>query len=227
MSEELDRIRAAYSAYEGDGRTQRRWDPSSPGNIAMRGERIRVARSMLDENGFWPPGRFTTLEVGCGRGQVMSDFHAAGAPFDSIVGIDLIEERVTSAGIPLLVGDGASLPVVDGCFSVVLAFTLFSSILDRNLRARVASEVGRVLRPGGVVLVYDFRYGNPMNKHTVRVNAGTIRELFSGYESAFRTLSLIPPVARRLGRSTSRLYPVLASVPFLRTHIMGVLRKPV
>ena len=227
MSEELDRIRAAFSAYEGDSSTQRRWDPSNPGNVAMRGERVRVARSMLDEYGCWPLSRFSTLEVGCGRGQVMSDFHAAGAPLDSIVGIDLIEERVNSAGIPLLVGDGARLPVGDGCFSVVLAFTLFSSILDPTLRARVASEIDRVLRPRGVVLVYDFRYGNPMNKHTIRINAGTVRELFSGYEYAFRTLSLIPPVARRLGRSTSPLYSVLASVPFLRTHTMGALRKPV
>ena len=48
-------------------------------------------------------------------------------------------------------------PWPTGSFDVVVASTLFSSVLDPGLRDAIAEECLRVLRPKGVVLWYDMR----------------------------------------------------------------------
>jgi hypothetical protein len=101
---------------------------------------------------------------------------------------------------------------------MVLLFTVFSSILDHRMAENVATEVRRVLKPGGAVLWYDFRYDNPSNPHTRGMTKRHIRRLFPGFTLNLRTITSLPPLARRLGRATSWLYPVLAAGPFLRTH---------
>ena len=85
----------------------------------------------------------------------------------------------------------------------------------------------RVLAPGGGVLWYDLRMNSPLNKHV----RGRIQETrFSGCLPAsaltLEAISLIPPLARRLGVLTDRLYAPLGSLPFLRTHLLGLLTKP-
>jgi len=39
-------------------------------------------------------------------------------------------------------------------------------------------------------------------------------------------VTLLPPLARRLGPATPLAYPVLAALPPLRSHLIGLLRKP-
>jgi SAM-dependent methyltransferase len=226
MKDELERIRSASRGDAADTATSRRWDPDNPGNAAMRAERARMAIAMLTARGVWPLDRMSTLEIGCGAGQVIRDLRTEGAATDGVVGVELIEERLTIHDAPVVVGNGAARPVADRSFSVVLMFTVFSSILEALVRAQVAAEIDRVLRPGGTVLVYDFRFADPRNKHTVGMSRRRLSALFPGYGSESRTLSVLPPLARRLGRLTSRVYPVLASVPAIRTHIMIAFTKP-
>jgi SAM-dependent methyltransferase len=226
MKDELERIRSAYRGYAADPATSRRWDPDNPGNAAMRDERAHMATTMLTARGVWPLDRLSALEIGCGTGQVIRDLRTAGAAPDGILGVELVEERLTIRDAPVLVGNGAALPFRECSFSVVLMFTVFSSILDALVRERIAAEIDRVLRPGGTVLVYDFRFADPRNKHAVGMSRRRLNALFPNYGSESRTLSVLPPVARRLGRLTSRVYPVLASVPAVRTHIMIAFTKP-
>ena len=49
--------------------------------------------------------------------------------------------------------------------------------------------------------------------------------LFPGCGMRARSLTLLPPLTRRLGRWTEALYPILARVPFLRTHNLTCLKK--
>ena len=44
-----------------------------------------------------------------------------------------------------------------------------------------------------------------------------IHALFVGFEPRLLTVTLLPPLARRLGSLTSVLYPVFGSIPSLRT----------
>ena len=114
----------------------------------------------------------------------------------------------------------------DGAFDLVLLFTVFTSILDDRMARSVAREVERVLKPGGAVVWYDFRYDNPWNPNVRGMTKATIRSLFADFELKLQMVTLLPPLARRLGRATSILYPVLAAVPLLRTHYLGLLVKP-
>jgi hypothetical protein len=83
-----------------------------------------------------------------------------------------------------------------------------------------------VLKTGGAVLWYDFFLPNPYNKATRPVGAGALRRYFPGFRHVLGTLTLLPPLARRLGPLTSVLYPVLGKVPALRSHHFGLLVKP-
>ena len=112
-----------------------------------------------------------------------------------------------------------------GFFPVVVS-TVFSSILEPGLAKAISDSITRVLRPGGSVLLYDFRYRNPSNKHVHGVGRAEIAALFPGFVANLELVTLLPPLARRLGPLTPALYPVLAAIPRLRTHHVGLLEKP-
>jgi ubiquinone/menaquinone biosynthesis C-methylase UbiE len=111
----------------------------------------------------------------------------------------------------------------EASFDLVLLFTVFSSILDGQMARNVACEVTRVLKPGGAVLWYDFRYDNPRNPNVRGMTRRHIGTLFPGFQMHLHTITLFPALARRLGHLTSLLYPVLAAMPPLRTHYLGLL----
>lgn len=100
------------------------------------------------------------------------------------------------------------------------------SILDDQLAASLAIEVDRVLKSGGAILWYDVRLNNPSNPHTRPIGRRELGVLFPGYALHLHSLTLLPPLARRLGRLTAVLYPALAALPPLRSHLFGLLVKP-
>jgi hypothetical protein len=108
----------------------------------------------------------------------------------------------------------------------VQAITLFSSIFDPTMASTVAAEITRVLKPGGAVLWYDFRYDNPSNRDVHGVTARDVHALFPNLKGDLLSLTVVPPLARRLGRLTSVAYPSLALLPPLRSHLLGLLSKP-
>ena len=58
------------------------------------------------------------------------------------------------------------------------------------------------------------------------VGEARVRALFPGLKGDLTGVTLVPPLARRLGPLTPIAYPVLASMPPLRSHLLGLLRKP-
>jgi hypothetical protein len=39
-------------------------------------------------------------------------------------------------------------------------------------------------------------------------------------------MTVLPPIARRLGVTTPLLYPMLEAIPVLRSHLVGRLQRP-
>ena len=98
------------------------------------------------------------------------------------------------------------------------------TIATLQMARNVAAELVRVLKPGGGILWYDFRVNNPRNPHVCGQTIAHIRHLFPQLQTDLRTVTLLPPLARRLGRTTGALYPVLARLPWLRTHYIGLIQ---
>jgi SAM-dependent methyltransferase len=55
----------------------------------------------------------------------------------------------------LRVGSAHELPYPHASFDLVCQMTLFSSVVDPGLRAAIAVEMLRVVRPGGLIVWYD------------------------------------------------------------------------
>ena len=227
---EQARIAAVYEAYRAAGHATGKWSPSNPGNAAILRERMSALVEMLGRAGIHPLQDMNILEIGCGDGQVIGELLQIGASPARITGLDLLEERIAVArashpDIRFLCGDASRLDIPDRSVDLVVVFTVFSSILDSDLRLSIAREAERVLRPGGAVGWYDFMRNNPSNPNVRGMGKAEIARLFPGFRIALSRVTLAPPIARHLGALTRVAYPLLASLPLLRTHYVGVLVK--
>ena len=106
------------------------------------------------------PGRYTrVLDVCCGTGDIAMQFARAGT---QVVGLDfsvpmltIAQARSRRAGLPIefLNGDALNLPFSDNSFDVVTVGYGLRNLADFR---RGLSEMHRVVRPGGRLLVLDF-----------------------------------------------------------------------
>lgn len=226
---EVERIKEVYQKYREEGR-QSIWRLENPGNAMIYHERQRSIFSLLEDTGFLPLTNRTVLEIGCGSGGVLASLMEWGARAENLYGVDLLPDRieVARANYPEIhfeCANAESLPYEDEAFDLVLFFTVFSSILDQTMRLNVAQESWRVLRKGGAVLWYDFRFNNPSNPHVRGMRKKDIQFLFPNAEITLRTITLLPPLARRLGGAVKWLYPLLGKMPILCSHYIGLISK--
>jgi glycosyltransferase involved in cell wall biosynthesis/2-polyprenyl-3-methyl-5-hydroxy-6-metoxy-1,4-benzoquinol methylase len=221
------RLRATYATYGRDPGKERAWARDAPGAVEARTElEERLVPAVLDALA----GGGAVLDVGCGTGWLLALLAARGVAPERLHGLDLLSERVAAAGaaVPgaaVIAGDATALPHGDASLAVVTLVTVLSS-LERPEQHRVLAECARVLRPGGVLFVYDVRVPNPANPAVRPVRLG--RAPAAGLRrTSRRTLTVAPPLRRRLGRAAGPLYPGLQAVPLLRTHrLWTLIREP-
>ena len=226
---EADRIARAYQDLE--GRAGGRWDLANRGNQAILAERRKFTRRLLADAGFLPLGARRVLEVGSGLGAELAWLRELGAASSNLVGVDLLANRVEAARrtfpeIEFRQANAEHLEFAAAEFDLVLAITIFSSILDPRMAAGVAREMVRVLKPGGALLWYDVRYDSVSNRNVRAVTAARVRGLFPSLQGELATVTLLPPLARRLGALTGGVYPMLSWFSPLRSHLIGLLRQP-
>ena len=118
------------------------------------------------------------------------------------------------------------LPLSPASFDIVCQSTVFSSILDDTLQARVAVDMWRSAGPGGGVPWYDFPYNNPSNRDVRGVPLARIRALFPGAALSARRIARAPPISRRVVRLHPALYGWFNALPLLCTHLLGWVGKP-
>ena len=220
-----DRIRATYREYEAGGRA-RLWDRSNRGYDRLSRDRDQALADLLDRS--LPTRSSTWLDVGCGDGTLIRTTLERHDHVEA-VGLDLLADRVEGARAASTarfdVGSVDALPYEDRAFDVVSAITLFSS-LPNAIEADGAREIRRVIRPGGWLIWYDLRYGNPSNPAVHGIGPARLRDLFPGWALDVRSTTVAPPIARRLGPLTPVVYPILEAVPLMRSHLIGRLRCP-
>jgi SAM-dependent methyltransferase len=142
------------------------------------------------------------LDVGCGRGLLLVGA-AKRAPDGQATGIDVWSkedmagnsEAATQRNLELegvaaqctLVSVGAQeMPFTDASFDVVVSNLCLHNIYDRATRQRALQEIARVLKPGGVALISDYKLTGEY--------AAKLRELGLATERRWGSLSAFPPL---------------------------------
>jgi len=102
------------------------------------------------------------LDVGCGTGRFLRMLGAALPGSARLFGLDLSPHYIARAretlprdlDVSLVCDNAERLPFLDGSFDAATSVFLFHE-LPAEVRARVLSELARVVRPGGIVVVAD------------------------------------------------------------------------
>jgi SAM-dependent methyltransferase len=195
------------------------WSATNPGNRAARAELraavLGAAESQLRGNG-------ALLDCGCGYGWLLAALVEAGAEPRRLHGVDRDPERVEAAarrvpGAAVLAADARQLPFPDGEFAVVFQLLSLSSFGSPRSVGDALAESRRVLAPNGLLLVYEQRLPNPFNPSTRWLRRADLRAAGLEVRGA-RSLTLFPPLGRRLGALTPALHPRLSRLPPLRSH---------
>jgi ubiquinone/menaquinone biosynthesis C-methylase UbiE len=107
----------------------------------------------------------SVLEVGCGTGEVTLAAKAKTGAAGQVVGLDPSPEMIAVAhdkaqqkgvAIDFEVGVIEAIPFPDDSFDVVLSSLMMHHLPDA-LKARGLAEIRRVLKPGGRLLIVDFK----------------------------------------------------------------------
>jgi SAM-dependent methyltransferase len=225
---ERKRLLAEYRRREEFADRYAYWRPEE---IFMRTQRRRMAALLLVRAGAFPSPGQPCLEIGFGTLGWLGELLSWGMRESDLHGIELdaTRARVAQAAIPgadLRVGDATALPWANASFGLVVVSTVFSSVLDRGVRELLAREIERVLVPEGTLLFYDLVVNNPANDQVRGIRRREMSRLFPALQGEVRSVTLAPPLARRIAPLSWTLATCLEAVPFLRTHLVAVLRRP-
>ena len=121
--------------------------------------------------------------------------------------------------------DASKLPYPDEYFDIVMQFTVFTSILDKNMKKKIAEEMLRVLKADGFILWYDFRMNNPKNPDVKRVKKKEIYELFPNCEIYLKRITLAPPLTRLIAHHSQFVCYILEKLKIFNTYYIGVIKK--
>lgn len=194
-------------------------------------ERTETIISLLTKYVDKPLENIKILEVGCGKGENLSSFLSWGIPPENISGNDLIEERICFARkrlpmeVKLECGDASKLG--NRQYDVVFASTVFTSILDKELRQQLACHMWDMVAEGGAVLYYDFIFSNPKVTYVKSISLNEIKKLFPNGKFYYKRVTLAPPLGKFVLDiiGSTLLYRLLLAIPLLRTHVMCVIKK--
>jgi SAM-dependent methyltransferase len=202
------------------------WSAVNPGNRAAAAELVGAVLAASEPQ---LRGGGDLLDCGCGTGRLLGALAAVGVAPERLFGVDVDPARVAAAGrrVPgatAIVGDARALPFEGQAFDAVFLIVSLSSMGSAESVHAALAEGRRVLAPGGALIVYEPRLPNPFNRSTRLFRRADLEAVgLAPVES--RSLTLLPPLGRRLGRLTPALHPLLSALPPLRSHRLLVHRS--
>jgi SAM-dependent methyltransferase len=214
--DDIERLKSVYAG-KGKGRapfwSHDNWGPMIPEIQFGEGQYRDLVIEALRERGLETAdmASLRMVELGCGWGRNLHLFVELGVPASSIAGVDLIEHFIAfgqsqNPALKIAVGDATQTGFDDGSFDVVLLHTVLSSILDRDLQARLIGEARRLVKASGMVLIYDIDDHYPVGRTEV-----------SGEQVAF-----IQPLPRRALRAMAEE----AGLRIRRLKSCGLMPRP-
>lgn len=227
---EQERINQVYRNWHG-GAALARYAWHRPEVVRQTAARSRVLSALLPLTVGRDLSAVRALDVGCGGGGFLRQLIDWGATPAHLAGTELQADRLEQARARTAPGVrwhlGGLDAFADDSVDLVSAHTVFSSILDEDLRRALAAEMWRVLRPGGWTMIFDFRYSNPRNAQVRKVTDVELLRFWPADRRHYRSLVLAPPVSRAMAALPWLLPETLATlIPALRSHFIYMARKP-
>ena len=198
--------------------------------MAIEASLIRSFRSLHID-----PACAKVLDVGCGGGGGLFQFLRLGFRPENYTGIDVQASRIACGralfpNAHFIHGDATALEFAAGTFDLVFESTMFMTLPCSETRRAIAAEMVRVCRPGGYLLLVDWRtpkFGDP---DYCALGCNELRRLFSvGKDTdllAVQRGALVPPVGRFLSARAPWAYFVTAAVlPMLVGQVAYALER--
>lgn len=226
---EQDRIAGVYRGWHG-GAALARYAWHRPDIVYQHAMRVRVLARVLASTVGTDLGKIRVVDVGCGSGGFLRQLIDWGATPAHLTGTEMQQERLDLARprsapeVKWHCGSLSALPAASA--DLVSAHAVLSSLLEPEMRQRLAADMWRVLKPGGWCLVVDFRYNNPRNPHVRKVTRAELHNYWPGHRPHYQTMLLVPPVGRALAALPALVSEALAAlVPPLRSHFVYMVQK--
>ena len=204
----------------------------NPGNLFIVQQRERKLLKLLKTHNISDLSKLQILDVGCGNAAWLREFIKYGAAPKNLFGIDLLDERVKNAriispNISISQANAENIHFKNRKFNIILQTTIFTSILNNAMRINIAKEMLRLLKNDGLIIWYDFRYNNPNNPDVQGIEKKEIISLFPNCTYSFHKTTLLPPLARILGRISFNACYSLSLFPFLLSHYFVFIKKKI
>jgi SAM-dependent methyltransferase len=226
---EQERIARVYRGWHG-GAALARYAWHRPDIVFQHAMRTRALSRLLANTVGTDLGKVRVIDVGCGTGSFLRQLIDWGATPAHLTGTELQQDRLDLArprsapDVHWHCGPLSALPAENA--DLVSANTVISSVLEPELRQRLAADMWRLLKPGGWCLVFDFRYNNPRNPHVRKLTRAELDGYWPGQRRHYQTLLLAPPVGRALAAMPALVTETLAALaPPLRSHFMYMVQK--
>ena len=224
---EVQRIRDAYARRDASGKTKM-YSMLQTASLLEHQQREREIIRFLKDMGC-SLGDKRILDVGCGNGGTLRDFVKYGSTPESCCGIDLLPDRIAKAkrmspNMAFQCGNAEKLPYDGDSFDIQIVFTVFSSILDGQMKKNIAHEMLRVLKSDGFIFWYDYHMNNPNNPDVRGVKRREIYALFENCSIHLKRITLAPPLLRLLSPYSWMFCYFLEKFSFLCTHYLGIIR---
>jgi SAM-dependent methyltransferase len=170
-------------------------------------------------------GSKSILEIGAGHGGNVSILRDCGFSDEHVFLNELLPERISAIKnnypeVKLYEGDALECNFEEK-YDCVFQSTVFTSILRDTDRIALAGKMWSLLKPGGIILWYDFIYNNPANAGVRKVGVKEVKSLFAGaVKNEMQMITLAPPIGRRVGK-----FYKLFNLPILRSHLLAAFQK--
>jgi len=227
---EVARIRNAYEKRKQNPDLSNLYSFFNKSALFISQGRERAILEVLSSSNIRDISNKMILDLGCGSGGILRDFLKYGATPENCYGIDLLPDRIESAkklspNIEFRCGNAEKLPYENYIFDIVLSFTVFSSILDREMKQNIANEMLRVTKPKGIILWYDFYLNNPRNRDVRGIKRKELRELFDNCNIYVNRVTLAPPIVRMIAPYSWTISYILEKLKMFNTHYIGIISK--
>jgi ubiquinone/menaquinone biosynthesis C-methylase UbiE len=167
--------------------------------------KLRLREKLIDT--FTWSGNETVLDVGCGSGLLLIAA-AKRLTTGSAVGVDIWRQEDLSnnrrettlrnariEGVAERVrveeGDARQLPFGDAAFEVVISLNVLHNIARREEREKALAEIVRVVKPGGHLLIADFRNTGEYARILREQGVGNARRKRIGWVSLFPVFAAV------------------------------------